>query len=751
VAKKKSRSQRARARERQATGPIERGQRAFHQGDYDGALSAWQEALAEGESDVVRSAVAEVHFRRGLAGFYRDENRAAGLADLNRAAGMRPDELRYTYHLGLAYHRLGDLDSALLAYDLVLAADPPFDRAAWPAVVALLEQGRDPASSVAWQRLSPAQRDEFSHLLRLMAGQAPAPGTPEGQPARVWHALAAVQAGQASGREALWETAQDDGEPRPVRALAAYALGVQAQRAGRQEEAVGHWEAAQRLGLESPVLAANLQKVYYSAAAEAMEEGRWADAASLATEALDLVPGDQALAELAAAAHFYAGHAEAVAGHWPRALTHLEAARDLGETSRDLVQDLALAQERAGNYEEAGELWREVVRRRPRKADAPDALTAQQVAMLWGHISECYRKAGDMEEALKTLRNAVKNDPDNIDLRLELVDGLMADDRWQAADNEVQRVLDKAPEHVGALVRAARIAETSHWPGAAQPLWEKVLSLAPDHPEARERLADLLVERGNGALRMAHFLRVPTDYDEVLACYDQALAYTPGDAMIYLARARVLLLQEDFEGTRGEMARAFDVDPHELAVYASAVDLCHRSDWHEGAEWAIAYAREQAGAELQPGFYLDLAEARFKAYDNEVGEAYVQRAEELAAGNAGQLVLIAEFYITRGKARQSSKYLDEALRIDPEHGAAHMHMGYIYAADFDMREARRHWRLARRIARKTNDRELLAEVKEMQDFWEEMVERMEYGLPPRFLDFGAVESFFDDDDDDDEW
>jgi len=736
VAKKKSRSQRAKAKARQAAAnPLVRGQQAFHQGDYDLAIAAWEQALGEKPSAQVTAALAEVHFRRGLTRFHRDGQRPAGLSDLAKAAKLVAGEPRYAYHLGLAYHYQGNLDAALAAYRLALEADPSFVRAAELAVLALLEQGQNLVQTAAWHALPPDRQAELRPLVGLLGVRPPAgqAGSPTDGRARLWWALAAFQSGDEGAREALLSIAQDGDEPAAARALAAYALGLDALRRERQEEALGHWEAAQRLGLNTPSLRDNLCELCWARAEAAMAAGQWIDAASLVDAARSLAPSGRDLAELALVAHWHAGYAEAQAGRWPQALTHWEKTRDLGENSRELLQNLALAYEKGGRFGEAADLWRQVVRRQPRKADAP---TRQQVAMLWGHVAECYRRAGDVEEAVTTLRNAVKNDPDNTDLRLELADALVADDRWDAADNELGRILKKEPENVGALVRLARIAEMG-WYTRAKPIWCKVLALDPHHLEARERLAELLEGEGDLLARTGKS-------GKALERYHEALTYMPEEPYLYLACADCYLGQGDTETARQEMERAFAQQPDDLDVYHSAVDLCHVRDRSEEAGWVIARAEELAGprqpqGRLSAGFYLDLAECCFKRRQAEIGDDYVQRAERAAEGDADGLVAVGIYYLDRDQESQATAFFDQALRVDPAHGWANYHVGLSYAVAAEMREANRHWRQARRSARQTGDQELLEAVESIRGQFQRMITMLERGAS--FED--AVEVFDD--------
>jgi tetratricopeptide (TPR) repeat protein len=728
VAKKKSRSQRARARARQAAAnPVAQGQQAFHQGDYDAAIAAWKKALEEKPSPQVAAALAEVHFRRGLARFHRDGQRPAGLSDLAEATRLVTDEPRYAYHLGLAHHQQGDWDAARAAYRLALQADPSFVRAAELTILALLEEGRNPLPSAVWKALPPAYQAKFRPLLGLLDSQPPATGSPApaaGGP-RLWWALAAFQSGDDGACETLWSIAQDVNEPAEARALAAYALGLDAMRRDRPNEARGHWEAARRLGLDTPALRTNLQQLYHAQAEEAMAAEQWIDAAALADAAQSLAPGGRALADLARSAHFYAGHAEAQAGRWHQALVHWEKTRDLGEDGRELLQNLALAYEKNGSFGQAADLWRQVVRRRPRKADAP---TSQQVALLWGHVAECYRRAGNVEEAAVTLRNAVKNDPDNADLRLELVDTLVADDRWNAADNELDRILKKEPENIGALVRSARIAETNWYTARATSIWRKVLAIDPQHLEAQERLAEFLEREGNRLMTLGK-------PDQALKSYHEALVYVPQEPYLYLACADCYFRQGDAEAARREMDQAFAQQVDDLDVYHSTVDLCHDRNLPDEAEWVVARAEELAGprqpkGHLPAGFFLDLAECRFKRQQTELGDDYVRRAERAAEGDPDGLVTMAMFYLDREEESRAVSYLDQALRLDAEHGRANFHMGLSYATAGEMREANRHWRQARRSARRAGDEELLKTIEAARRYFQTVMDAIDRGLPP---------------------
>jgi tetratricopeptide (TPR) repeat protein len=743
--KKKGKSRQAGRKARQAASdPVLRGLESFHRGDYDSAIAAWEKAYQENASAALGTAVGEVYFRRGLARFHRQRQHTSGLADLEQAARLAPGDPRYAYHLGLAHHHEADLDTAIAAYRLALGADPGFIRAAELAILALLEQGKDPLRDTIWQRLPADEQAGFRPLVALVRGDplplvGPTPLSTGLAP--LWQGLAAMQSSDDSALASLRAIAQEDMQPAPARALAAHALGLAALRRAQLGEAQAHWESARRLGLDTPALRINLGFVACARAEEAMASGQWADAAALADAAVDLLPSAPDPRDLATAAHLHAGYAAAQAGRWDRAREEWQQARDLGENSRAFVQNLALACEKTEQFLEAAELWREVVRRRPRKASAPDALTREQVALLWSHAADCYRLAGNVEEAIVTLRNAIKNDPGNADLRLRLVDTLVADDRWWAADNEVSRILDREPNNVGALVRAARIDEEYGYLARAQTVWKKVLELDPGHHEARERLAELLSREGDHLLwRRRH--------DEALRCYREALEYTPDDPDLYIDVTECYFRKNDPAAARQELGRAFALDPADLGVFHAAVDVCHIANRPDDAEWVITQAEQlgaphHLGSRLPAGFYLGIADCCFKRRQTEPAEDYLRRAEQRAEGDPDALVEVGSFYLDRPDQERALSCFDRALRLDPEHGWANFQVGASFAAAFNMKEANRCWRQARRTARRTGDQELLEAVEEARQFFAAALDRFTRGLEP----MGG----FDDSDDDGSW
>ena len=191
--------------------------------------------------------------------------------------------------------------------------------------------------------------------------------------------------------------------------ILSYYLGVAAMRGDDRVSAAAAWQRAREAGVATSWSNQNLGALVQEDMFAAVSEDRWQDAVN-ALKREPALAQNRILAETAALAYYHLGYEAGLAGRWSTAVQHWRAANEL-HGSRYLAQNLALAEEALGNWEQAAEAWRDMVRRRPRKPDHPDYLSDAQVAAIWNHVAECYQRAGAGEEAVKTLRAAANTPP----------------------------------------------------------------------------------------------------------------------------------------------------------------------------------------------------------------------------------------------------------------------------------------------------------------------------------------------------
>ena len=201
--------------------------------------------------------------------------------------------------------------------------------------------------------------------------------------------------------------------PCPLAALVAtnpigqYYAGAAALRQGDLSVAQAQWPLVASQ-VATPWLAENLLNLQRNLANDWAQEERWAEIIALQeriqlatlppTQVADQPERtdgkmngevDEVLAEAVDAAYSHLGFAAAQQQDWQQAHGYWQKAYTL-RPNRQLAQNLALSYEGAQEWQLAAENWREMIRRRPRKADHPDYLSEAQVTTLWQHIAQCY-------------------------------------------------------------------------------------------------------------------------------------------------------------------------------------------------------------------------------------------------------------------------------------------------------------------------------------------------------------------------
>ena len=332
-------------------------------------------------------ALAEAHFRQGIKKFYGPPAAVeAGLNDLRQAAAYQPGDPVYAYHLGLASHHTGLLDQAVQAYQV--ARQRPGNtasRAAYPLALALAQQGQDPeADASLWLALSTEEQTTLRHLhaFRRRPYRLP-PDTP-----RLWQILASLDTDEPLVTQKKLQETLDVTRADPTQGVIHYYLGVLAARVEDWETVRHEWSAADAAGFSSPRLQSNLVELFQRTAEENLAAGDMPTALAAGLEAARHKPDDPSLSALLAQIYQQLGYQAASANRWDEAEKHWQTAVDLDRSSFRLAYNLALAYEHSENYQAAAITWREVLRRRPRRADHPDALNDEQIVRLLRHTAE---------------------------------------------------------------------------------------------------------------------------------------------------------------------------------------------------------------------------------------------------------------------------------------------------------------------------------------------------------------------------
>jgi tetratricopeptide (TPR) repeat protein len=660
-----------------------------------------------------------------------------------------PDDPCYAYHLGLAAHRQGDLDLAIRSYHVARREENEFaSRAAYPMALAQLQRGEDPSSQTVWSALSDQERamlsqaSAFGRRPYVLSSDAPA----------LWHGMVALDCGSQEQAQSLLEQALQDSASALEKGIGHYYLGVLAAQEDDWAETGRRWNAARVAGLKSEWLKANLGELYHRLAEDRLQGDDVEGALEAATESARHKPDDKRLGDLLSQAYQRQAYQAASDGDWEKALERWTEAVAVGGSSFRLAYNLALAYEQTEDFVAAGQAWREALRRRPRKASHPDAISDEQVSRLWRRAAIAYHKAGEYEKAADVYRQALKWNPSDLETRMVLAESLLNDGRVVAAQNELNRILERDPDNIPALLRIGEaIAESGQWYQriAAPRYWNRVLELDPDNASARQLLADYFQDDAENLVSWGN-------YRLAVEKYRQALQYQPQNARVLAALGRCYLEMDDLKSAQSFIEQAQSIAPRDLEVYDEIINAWI---WQGDADraWA-AMSQAEATIETIPfAFYIMQASHCIESDYDELVYPWLERAVEKAPPGEPVFTAVGEMAVMAGASEIAREYLERAVEARQEIGQAYLMLGILSAtADHDLDAANRYWNRAERVARKERDAELDERIDMARAMFSapfglfDLLMRAPF-LPPGIDLDGFPFDFFDEEDDDDDY
>ncbi len=695
MAKKRNRHKK-KAQDRSST--RDDGLKAFNNEDYRKAIWEWEQLP---ETFRPLSALAEAHFRVGVEEIAKPSPRSPIIQKhFEQAIEYQPNNLGYLYHLGLAKNRSGDINESIKIYRKIHAKKSAFSaRASYSLALALFEKNAlkkslleelDPKVAAIFSNIA-----EFNRRPYILPAEAPL----------LWHALISLNDGDFEQAKTMLKKVLSTKNLLMDKNLAHYYLGVIASHAKDWDTALKEWEEAYSGGLRAEKLETNLSEILHQEAEKLLLANNPKGALSVAIKTQKLKTNeDKTLNKLLVQIYQELGYQEAHNNQWRKALVHWKNALKLDGNSFRLAYNLALAYEKDGDYLSAAESWREVLRRRPRKPNHPDALNNEQIALLWQRTGEAYRNAGQPEEMIKVFKQAIKRDKDNYDLRMALSQEYLDDGRTKAAQKELTRILKRNKNYIPALLLMGEVVFNSEnwWIRDSAPnYWEKILKQAPEHLQARQALGEYY--RDQAAIDYSW-----SRLNEAIESYQKALEYLPNHPHTLAMIAGCYIEDDDLENAEDYINKALKLAPKEEDVYGEIVGAWIEVENYERA-WAFTNQAEKALGQVPTRFYLAHAEHLLKNVENEEAYRWVDRAIENAPPDEPALIMASEMAMNHN-SDFARHYLGKALKAKEREGEAYLLLGMLAHEEGEEKRRDKYWRQAERIARRRNDEELIERI-----------------------------------------
>lgn len=710
----------------------QQARQAFNDGNYDKTIVALNTTQARDKIPDERRipALAEAHFRRGHSLINRYPDNA--FTDLQRAADLMPDDALYAYHVALAYHRSEQWQLALDWYQKTLKRDATFERAYLPYLLALEATGTDPTTDPIYQHLDAEAKALF---LRRLPDDVEPRGLPAG--------LDAIQRGDwQQAEEHFSHLTRGRRTSKDEQALAYDYLGRIAMHNGDEETALKHWKKALRMGKPNPTLRDNLALFYVLRLESLITEGQYETAHTLVDEAIKLVSTHSRLQDIQAHIMLHEGYELARQGKWSVALVFWhKVVNASGNDARHLSANMALAYEELEQWRAAADAWRDFIKRRGYKPGNDNYLTPEQVARVWSRISTFYMRDGLVDDAVSTLQTALKHDEDNLEMGVTLARRLAEAERYEAAYNQLDRVLQKDPNYVEALAFRAELTEVAPltWHYNAAPMaikeWRKVLDTGDEAYVgiARQRLRELYAEAVITASRFN------PQQSEVYI--HEGLALFPDHHILRIFWISMLIAYQqhgflsDDEANQQIQEQIALIDLSNEDMLSKLADILYASGRYDDYEDVLR--QPEAIAHASPSLFFHMADLALTRDDDDAASAYIERGYTLAGDDEQTRKTLrveeADLWGGYGYTAKAETIADELLGEDASYGPALMIKATVYIVNRDYESARKLVKKAKRWARSHQDTPLLQRLTAMERQMDNPLLSLFGGLDPSAL------------------
>lgn len=449
-------------------------------------------AKTDADIETANEIITEAHFRIALNTSAPEEQ----LNHLEHCLKYTPDESRFHFYKGIALLKQRNSKEALKEFQFVEDKEPDREGLSYFKNIASIDEEKD----FDKENLSDKERNTLK-IIRQFLAETPETEIDElpwnkvlGRYPKIWKALYEMKLDEANAPTDTLKKGVNINRTKSISSILQYYEGLAYFRKNNPEKARIIWQKILRGDFSEPWAYKNLMMLGREELQDLIDEKKWKQAARISAQLPEaLKDKDSSLNDVMSYALFNLGYEASEKGKWNQALSYWKQARDISD-NRYLAQNVAIVQEKIENWDAAAQAWRDVLRRRPRREDHPDYLTDKQVSSVWKHAGECYQKISDEKEAIYCFRKAIEYAPDNMDMRMELVEYLFAMERCEAAENEINNILEIDPENKQALIQLAQYYETTPSLDGRE-IWEKILAIDPEDQGVKDMIAESYIEK----------------------------------------------------------------------------------------------------------------------------------------------------------------------------------------------------------------------------------------------------------------
>ncbi len=399
--------------------------------------------------------------------------------------------------------------------------------------------------------------------------------------------------------------------------------------------------------------------------------------------------------------HYLAGLAYVDGNQTADALPELEKAVQLDPQVIKPHLMLAFVLDRTGKRHEAEEQWRQALAIDPKSTIALEGLSqdlldrnafidvvlllrnAPRNEKLSINLARAFGNMNLLDEARDVLTEALNAHPSSLPLSSALIVVYVKQDRFLAAIDLAQHIVDANPGNQDAEVQLLRILVLTNHINAARPIGPKLLAQRPHDPE---------VLYLNGVV-----LRSVGDYPGAKTLLEQSIAIDPNSRHSHYELGMVLVFLKDWAAARQQLETAIAMGAKEPEVhYQLGLALRGLGEPQLAQKEIQTYQDLRASDESKLEASMKASQADDDLKNDKVQDAIGHLKEAIATqpDNATFRYKLALALHQAGDADGERAQLEQAIQLNPDLAGAQNELGYVLSRSGDSGAAIQHFRSA---------------------------------------------------------
>ena len=669
----------------------QKGQTHFQQGDYAAAVKAWRAAMKVNAEPHLAGKLAEAHFRYALS-LDRERQLTTVISELHQAIQRASQVAIYHYHLGLAYHRRGQHKRAISAYEQALKLDPDNQRFQRHLEFARVEPGQETQEPLA-QILQLLQQEQYTEAYEMLKTHS------FGDIHNLFEGYTYAMMGNYAAAKKVFNRC-DVSEY-----VISYYLGSIYAQEGKFPSAIKHLETAIKEPILKEVCRQTLLGVYKRQAMKYTEADEPRKAKQLWNKLARLDPQDAA-ADNAVLAVLDEGYRHASEGNFTQAMRSWRRLINQDIKHPALLQNYAIACDRAERYEDAMETWERLAAVwEEQQGTASDPKTMKRkLALVYRRIGEIAWNLDNMSVTESAYKRASKYAPEDLDIRLRLFDILLEQGDFDTVLRQLKQLQRRYPDNLRILEFEMNIYLNVGDLDKALRSSLNILRLDPKHQNTRELLHTLGCNHVGNLLEEAQHrqaVRLLESFIQVEATYPP----------FYLLLGRAYLEQNKVKDAERVLAQRIELEENKALAHAQVGKVYMLAEYFERAE---AHFKEASDLDATASDVLLAIGTAYMPYNTRKANRYLNKLIASQPDDPEVFEKIITELIDEDQLELAQTMVDRGLKMYPDSLPLVMNRLTIAMFTENFKLFRKNVKKARQLATKAGAFEVLEVISSME-------------------------------------